>query len=66
MKKRKCGVPQGSILAPFLYVIFINNLCELFESTLNIITHAIQNTMLVQSKSLTHLIPETENVNKTK
>ena len=47
LKNIKCGVPQGSILGPVLFILYINDMCEV-SKLLNIILFA-DDTSIVYS-----------------
>ena len=47
LKNIKCGVPQGSILGPVLFILYINDMCEV-SKLLNIILFADDTSIFTQ------------------
>ena len=46
----QCGVPQGSILRPLLYIIYVNNICNSYNS--NILPFADDTTVYVSDSDI--------------
>ena len=55
LMKVKCGVPQGSVLGPLLFILYINNVCEVSE-TLKIILFADDTNLLCSGENLEQLL----------
>jgi len=50
----KCGVPQGSILGPLLFIIFINDLCHILTRS-NKCLFADDTTLVISGKNIADL-----------
>jgi len=49
------GIPQGSILGPLFFIMFINDINEIIGPNAKIITYADDTTLSIYCKSLTDL-----------
>ena len=51
LKHIKCGVPQGSILGPVLFILYINDMCEV-SKLLNIILFADDTSIFYSTRNI--------------
>ena len=63
-EKIKSGVPQGSILGPFLFLCFVNDLPNEFGNMCKFMAYADDTQLLVFDKNLENLKNKVENVIK--
>ena len=61
-EKVKSGVPQGSILGPFLFLCFVNDLPDVFDNECKFMAYADDTQLLVFDKNLENLKNKVENV----
>ena len=61
----KSGVPQGSILGPFLFLCFVNDLPKIFNENTKFLAYADDTQLLVYDKDIEKLKEKVENVLKS-
>ena len=59
MQKVKCGVPQGSVLGPKLFILYINDICKVSE-LLNFVLFADDTNLFCHGKNLNELLKTME------
>ena len=60
LQEIKCGVPQGSILGPLLFIIYINDICNV-SKIMNMILFADDTNLFLSNENLDELCTDLNN-----